>query len=207
MNNPMEAALRESLVATGRWVGGKGWCPATSGNLSARIDQGHYLISVSGRDKGSLGVGDFLAVDLTGSAVGDSRKPSAETLLHGVIYRLFREASQVIHTHSVFGMVMTRHAGEGEIVLDDYELLKAFPGVDTHDRACALPVFANDQDMTRLAAKVEARLQGGMQLPAFGLAGHGVYSWGRDASEARRHAEAVEILLECEYRARLLAHH
>lgn len=205
MNSPSEALLRDTLAASGRWVGARGWCPATSGNLSGRLDPAHYLISVSGRDKGSLTPEDFMVVDMAGSPVSDPRTPSAETLLHGVIYRLFPEAAQVIHTHSVYGMVMTRHAGESDIVLDDYELLKAFRGIQTHELAKRLPVFANAQDMVQLADKVESRLVQGADVPAFGLAGHGIYSWGRDAAEARRHAEAIEILLECEYRARLLA--
>lgn len=205
MNMPNEAILRETLAASGRWVGARGWCPATSGNLSGRLDSERYLISVSGRDKGGLSPDDFLTVDMAGIPVNDMRTPSAETLLHGVIYRLFPDAAHVIHTHSVFGMVMTRHAGETEIVFDDYELLKAFRGIQTHAIPKRLPVFANAQDMTVLASKVESRLRDGADIPAFGLAGHGIYSWGRDATDARRHAEAIEILLECEYRARLLA--
>jgi methylthioribulose-1-phosphate dehydratase len=202
---PNEAILRETLAASGRWVGSRGWCPATSGNLSGRIDSGNYLISVSGRDKGGLSADDFLKVDMAGIPVSDSRTPSAETLLHGVIYRLFPDAAQVIHTHSVFGMVMTRHVAETGIVFEDYELLKAFRGIQTHEIPKRLPVFANAQDMTVLASQVESCLRAGAEIPAFGLAGHGIYSWGRDATEARRHAEAIEILLECEYRARLLA--
>lgn len=200
-----EAILRETLAASGRWVGARGWCPATSGNLSGRLDSGHYLISVSGRDKGGLSADDFLTVDMAGMPVSDSRTPSAETLLHGVIYRLFPDATQVIHTHSVFGMVMTRHAGESAIVFDDYELLKAFRGIQTHALPKRLPVFANAQEMTTLANKVESCLSEGVDIPAFGLAGHGIYSWGKDAGDVRRHAEAIETLLECEYRARLLA--
>ena len=46
--------LKQNVIDIGRWVDSHHWCPATSGNLSARIDQQRILITVSGQAKGSL---------------------------------------------------------------------------------------------------------------------------------------------------------
>lgn len=201
---PEEAIARNSLVEIGRWVGSRGWCPATSGNLSCRIDASQFLISVSGKDKGSLQPDDFLAVDFNGKPINSDKRPSAETLLHAVIYSLHPEARFVVHTHSINGTVLSRHIGSGTIVFRDYELQKAFSGVETHDVDLVVPLFANSQDMNLLAREVHEMLSANHGAPAFVLAGHGVYTWGKTAAEARRHAEAMEILMECEYQSRLL---
>ena len=49
----------------------------------------------------------------------------------------------------------SRADGLEHLVLTDYELLKAFPGVDTHECAVTVPVFANRQDIPALAAEVD----------------------------------------------------
>lgn len=199
-----EEEARSSLVDIGRWVGSRGWCPATSGNLSCRVSDTEFLISVSGKDKGALTADDFLAVDFTGMPVRSDKRPSAETLLHAVIYSLNPDAAFVVHTHSVNGTVLSRHIGQGQIVFRNYELQKAFRGVETHERAVVVPLFANSQDMQTLAENVRKTLGEQRGVPSFVLAGHGVYTWGSSAAEARRHAEAMEILMECEYQSRLL---
>ncbi len=201
---PEETIARNSLVEIGRWVGSRGWCPATSGNLSCRTAEQYFLISVSGKDKGSLQVEDFLSVDFTGKPVNSDKRPSAETLLHAVIYSLHPEARFVVHTHSINGTVLSRHLGHGQIVFRDYELQKAFSGVETHDVELVVPLFANSQNMHTLAEEVRGVLRSDTRVPAFVLAGHGVYTWGKTVAEARRHAEAMEILMECEYQSRLL---
>jgi len=49
-----------------------------------------------------------------------------------------------------------------------------------------------------LAIEVEARLEDITQPLSHGflLAGHGLYAWGKDVAEARRHIEIFEFLLE-----------
>jgi len=78
--------LKQDLIGIGRWVDSHNWCPATSGNLSARIDQQRILITVSGNAKGALGEDDLMEVDSQGNPYNSDKKPSAETLLHALIY-------------------------------------------------------------------------------------------------------------------------
>jgi len=95
------------------------------------------------------------------------------------------------------------YAAQGRIHLKDYELLKALHGNTTHDTALDLPVFPNTQDMSELAAQVEAAL-GRAPMWGYLIDGHGLYAWGRNLDEARRHLEAFEFLLGCELELRKL---
>jgi methylthioribulose-1-phosphate dehydratase len=87
--------------------------------------------------------------------------------------------------------------------LEGYELLKAFEGNRTHDMAVDVPVLANSQDMHTLAAQVDALLD---RQPLWGylIDGHGLYAWGADMAQARRHLDAFEFLLSCELELRRL---
>lgn len=196
--------LKQDLIDIGRWVDSHDWCPATSGNLSARIDQQRILITVSGKAKGMLGEEDLMEVDSQGNPYNSDKKPSAETLLHALIYGHIPTARYIIHTHSVFGTVMSRAIWSGEIVFNNYEMQKAFTGVSSHEQEVKVPVFGNSQNMVELATEVDKYLAGSPLCPAFILAGHGVYSWGDSVAEARRHSEAMEFLMECEYKSCLL---
>ncbi len=82
---------------------------------------------------------------------------------------------------------------------------KAFAGVESHDWEIKVPVFANNQNISVLCEQVDDYLeQHELLAPAFILAGHGIYSWGRDMAEVKRHSEAMEFLMECEYKSCLL---
>jgi methylthioribulose-1-phosphate dehydratase len=181
-----------------------GWTPATSSNFSMRLDGDLIAVTVSGRDKGRLRPEDIMVVDLDGRGVETELRPSAETGLHTQIYRRFPDIGCVLHTHSHNQTVASRlYGGAGRVHLEGYELLKAFAGNHTHEAAIDLPVLPNSQDMPALAAQVEALLDAG-PLWGYLIDGHGLYAWGRDMAEARRHLDAFEFLLGCELDLRRL---
>ncbi|TMN19549.1 methylthioribulose 1-phosphate dehydratase [Pseudoxanthomonas sp. X-1] len=181
-----------------------GWTPATSSNFSERLDDRHAAITVSGADKGRMGREHIMVVDFDGQPVATDKRPSAETLLHTQLYRRFPEVGCVLHTHSLVQTIASRlYAGAGHVRLEGYELLKAFHGNSTHEMAIEVPVLPNTQDMTVLAAQVDALLDRG-PLWGYLIDGHGLYAWGRSMAEARRHLEAFEFLFHCELELRKL---
>ena len=200
--------LAGELIVNVRELAAQGWTPATSSNFSQRLDDRHAAITISGRDKGRLNEDDIMVVDFDGKAVGSGHRPSAETLLHTQLYRRLPGVGCVLHTHSRTQTVASRlFAGAGHVRLAGYELLKAFSGNTTHEAELAVPVLPNSQDMPTLAAQVEALLDAG---PMWGylIDGHGLYAWGRDMAEARRHLDAFDFLLGCELElSRLAAGH
>jgi len=195
-------ALALELVESARELAQRGWTPATSSNFSMRLDETHAAITVSGRDKGRLTEADIMVVDLLGKPVATSQKPSAETLLHTHLYARFPEIGCVLHTHSINQTLASRlYAELGYIRFEGYELIKAFRGQTSHETHYDLLIFPNTQDMTILAKQVEAKLDQG-PLWGYLINGHGLYAWGRDMAEARRHLDAFDFLINCELEMR-----
>ncbi len=83
--------------------------------------------------------------------------------------------------------------------------MKAFRGYDTHEATMRLPVLPNSQDMHALAAMIDPYLKRDLPLHGYLIDGHGIYAWGVDMAETRRHIEAFEFLLECELDLRRLS--
>ena len=197
--NEFESAAA-TLVEAGKQLYAGGMVPATSGNFSVKLANGQLAITVSGRHKGKLEIDDIMQVDSQGVSL-DKRRPSAETLLHVGIYQRYPQARVVLHPHSVNATVLSRLSGEW-LELQDYEILKAFPGIDTHACTVRVPVFDNDQDIARLAKQVNGCLAGLEAAHGYLIRGHGFYTWGENMEDAMRHVEAFEFLFDCELRLR-----
>nr|WP_024965618.1 methylthioribulose 1-phosphate dehydratase [Pantoea sp. IMH] len=194
----------EQLVAACHWIGGKGWAPATGGNMSIRQGEDFCLLSESGKDKGALTCDDFIQVEIATNRVPSGRKPSAETGLHTLIYRLFPDAGAVLHTHTVNATVLSRVEKSPALLLQGYEMQKTLAGQSSHLDAVSVAIFDNDQDIEALAARI-ARFAAQSPLRyGFLLRGHGLTCWGRDVNEARRHLEGLEFLFQCELQRRVL---
>ena len=192
----------DAIVRAGRRMDARGWVPATAGNISVRLGDVALAVTRSGGHKGFLDADSVMAVDLEGMALTAGR-PSAETLLHCQLYRLFPQTGAVLHGHSIAATVLTTIAS-GPLVFAGYEVQKAFAGQMTHEGTVTVPVVANDQDISRLAANVEPALLTG--APAgYLIRGHGAYVWGPDMDAALARLEALEFLLECELEKRKLA--
>ena len=188
----------DELIAAGRFIDSKGWVPATSGNFSARLSDGNIAITVSGRHKGHLKPDDIMLIDSQGHSL-DGQKPSAETLLHTSLYQGYPHIQAVLHPHSINATLVAR-LFKDKIVLENYELLKALAGIDTHDTRITIPIFANDQNIPRLAAVVDDYLNKQGDIHAYVIAGHGFYTWGASVTDTLRHLEALEFLFDCEIR-------
>ena len=196
--------LSQAIINAGRFLYARGWSPATSSNYSARLSATEVLLTVSGKHKGELGPDDVLATDLAGISLEPGKKPSAETLLHTQLYSCRPDVGAVLHTHSVNATVLSRLTPEDFIEFEDYELQKAFSGVSTHESRVRVPIFDNDQDIARLAAKVQPWLQAHPDCVGYLIRGHGLYTWGARMSDALRQIEAFEFLFECELKTRSL---
>ncbi|MGH9786863.1 MAG: methylthioribulose 1-phosphate dehydratase [Terriglobia bacterium] len=201
--------LAASLAAIGREFHFRGWALGTSGNFSAviRRDPLRLAITPTGVDKSTLAAAAILQVEAGGRArnglgqlfqspSGASAQSSAETLLHLTVAQA-RSAGAVLHTHSIWSTVLSsQHAAQGGIAIEGYEMLKGLAGVRTHEHREWLPILENSQDMAALAESVQQALKKYPAAHGFLLRGHGLYTWGRDLAEAKRHVEILEFLLE-----------
>ena len=201
MRLPVDSAIHQ-IIALGRRLDARGLAAATSGNYSMRVSDGCIAITVSGSHKGRLRDADVMLVDGEGLSL-DDRKPSAETPLHVELYRLYPHIEAVLHVHSVAAVALTRASPEAAfLALEGYEMLKALPGITSHEARIEIPVFDNSQDTSALGRCITARLAGGSSPPACLIRGHGMNAWGRSLDEAERVVDALEHLLLCELQAR-----
>ncbi|HEY0378755.1 MAG TPA: methylthioribulose 1-phosphate dehydratase [Pyrinomonadaceae bacterium] len=197
-NGSSHASLARLLAGVGREFYGRGWVLGTSGNFSAvsGTDPLRLTITASGADKGALAADDILQIDERGEVVRGQGRPSDETRLHLSVVRT-RAAGAVLHTHSVWSTLLSEaYAGEGELVVEGFEMLKGLAGVRTHEHRECLPIIENSQDMTALARALEVTLDKRRDAHAVLLRRHGLYTWGKDLAEAKRHVEILEFLLE-----------
>ena len=87
-------------------------------------------------------------------------------------------------------------ADKGGVAIEGYEMLKGLTGVQTHEHREWLRIIGNSQDMRELAANISGVLAEEPKAHGLLLHKHGLYSWGKDLAEAKRHIEILEFLLE-----------
>ncbi len=94
--------LRAVITQTGRELLRDGLVARTWGNISARVDETHFLITPSGLDYEGITEEDLVLMDRTTMEAEGTRKPSSEKGIHAAAYEVFPEAGFVIHTHQVY---------------------------------------------------------------------------------------------------------
>jgi len=191
--------IAAGLAAVARGFHARGWLLGTSGNLSAVVQREPLQIAMSPScvDKGELCAEQLLSIDENARIIGQQGgKPSDESLLHIRIVNE-RGAGAVLHTHSIWNTILSDlYAVDGGIKIEGYEMLKGLQGVRTHEHAEWLPIVENSQDMPALAETIAATLNQHKAAHGFLLRRHGLYSWGENLAQAKRHIEILEFLLE-----------
>jgi methylthioribulose-1-phosphate dehydratase len=191
----------DGLVEVIHWFSNKGWSPATSTNYSVKVN-GDIYVSRSGVDKPSFTKNDLLKIspsgELTVEAIKLGHKSSAETDIHLFLYELFPTTGCILHTHSLYGTFFSNHlASKKEISWESWEIQKGIKGNLTHEGRLTLPIVSNSQDMKDITSAIKPHLS----KTSFGflIAGHGLYAWGENLFEAKRHIETFEFLLELKH--------
>lgn len=187
------------LAECGREFYRRGWVFGTSGNFSARLESEplRLCITASGNDKGALDAAHFLEIDDGANVLSGSGKPSAETEIHLAIYNFLPAARAVLHTHSVWGTILSdKYFERGAIEIEGYEMLKGLAGVVTHEHRETLPIIENSQNYDELSRAMIEVLQKNPNAHGVYLRRHGLYTWGANIAEAKRHVEIFEFLFE-----------
>ena len=137
-----------------------------------------------------------------GTVLEGSGKASAETLMHLAIVQ-YCNAGAVLHSHSQAGTLLSQWAlSKGGLELSNLEMLKGLEGIKSHATSVLLPVLANNQNLAELSAAAAPLLPGAPK--GILIAGHGLYAWGENLFQAKRHLEIIEFLLEQKWRQLIL---
>ncbi len=97
--------LRAEIVRVGQLLYDRSLIVATDGNISARLDDDHILITPSGLCKGLMSAEQLIVIDLNGRKVGPETattrdlRPSSETAMHLEAYKQRPDVRAVVHAH------------------------------------------------------------------------------------------------------------
>lgn len=187
---------RQAVVDLAHFCGDKGWLPATSGNLSARVSQDPLVMAItrSGADKPVLKVEDVILVGSDTKPIeATPHRASAETIVHAKLYDRF-ECGAIVHVHTLYNNLASDiYFSEGAVRFANHELLKALDHWEEY-AAIVVPIVENYHDIPTLAdAVVSVATEG---VPGVLVRNHGIYVWGLDSAVAKRYLEAFEFLFQ-----------
>lgn len=195
--------LASELLESIRFFNQKGWSPATSTNYSVRsTNPTEYIISRSGVDKSKFALEDLILINPQGGVLPPFNRPgiksSAETEIHTHLYEKYPDVKCVLHTHSVLGTVLSqKFASEKQLRFEGFEIQKGLEGNATHELESILPIVPNSQVMGDILKNMDQHFVEKPSIHGFLIAGHGLYTWGKDIATAKRHIETYEFLFEC----------
>jgi methylthioribulose-1-phosphate dehydratase len=188
---------RPTLIAAAGHFYQLGWMMGTAGNLSARMPDGSFWITASGRSKGQLSINDFIRI-ASDSTVAEQTssdvRPSAETSIHQAIYSLFPDAQACYHVHSIEANLVSQFATGDTLLLPPLEMLKGL-GVWEENPNVELPVFANHLEVPRIAGDIYTRFKvAPPPVSVLLIRNHGVTVWASSAEGARNYLEIAEYI-------------
>ena len=183
--------LREQVLEANLELSRRGLALFTFGNASG-IDRSRGMVAIkpSGVPYDRMRASDLPIVDLEGKIVEGGMRPSSDLDTHLALYRFSAAIGGVTHTHSRSATVWA-------------QARRAIPCLGTTHADYfrgEIPVTQelSDEEVQAEEASTGAaivRALGGrdpLEMPAMLVAGHGPFTWGRDAAEAAHHAVLLE---------------
>ncbi len=188
---------RSTLISTAAHFYQLGWMVGTAGNLSAKMPDGSFWITASGRNKGQLGINDFLRIDTDGSVLEQPApdiRPSAETSIHQVIYSLFPEAKACYHIHSIEANLVSSFTDGDKLPLPPLEMLKGL-GIWSENPEVDIPIFTNHLEVRKIADDICDRFKNTPPpVNVLLIRNHGLTVWAHSPDSARNYLEIVEYI-------------
>jgi ribulose-5-phosphate 4-epimerase/fuculose-1-phosphate aldolase len=178
-----EAALREQICLLAKSLFDRGMTHGSTGNISARTEDGGLLVSPTGTSFGRLDPGRLSRFDAKGNLISGD-KPTKEMPLHSAFYDTRSSAGAVVHLHSCHSVAwsMMPEVDEDDFLppLTPYAVMKL-------GRVKLLPFFlpgdpAMGEAVRGLAGKRSAVM----------LANHGPVVAGKDVEAACNAVEELE---------------
>ncbi|SFB73812.1 L-ribulose-5-phosphate 4-epimerase [Tropicimonas isoalkanivorans] len=184
--------LRDAVLDANLELNRRGVVLYTWGNVSAiDRDSGLIVIKPSGVAYDAMTADDMVVVSLDNEVVWGSNKPSSDTRTHTALYRAFPEIGGVAHTHSTHAVAWA-------------QARRAIPCLGTTQAdycagevPCTAPLPPDEVQRDYETATGDAiirRFQGldPVAVPMVLVAGHGPFTWGKDADDAVHNAVVLE---------------
>ncbi|MET1414761.1 aldolase [Roseibium sp. HPY-6] len=178
-----EAALRDQICLLARSLFERGLTHGSTGNISARTEDGGLLVSPTGTSFGRLDPGRLSRFDCQGKHVGGD-KPTKEMPLHTAFYDTRSTAGAVVHLHSCHSVALS--------MLPDVDPDNFLPpltayGIMLLGKVKLLPVFVPGDPAMGTAVRGLAGKRSAVML-----ANHGPVVAGKDVEAACNAIEELE---------------
>lgn len=184
--------LRQDVFEANMKLAAHGLAPLTWGNASG-IDRsaGIVAIKASGIPYEEMSPEDLVLLDLDGKVVEGSRRPSSDTATHLVLYRAFSEIGGVAHTHSAAATAWA-------------QARRSIPPLGTthadsfYGSVPCTPLLSREEiegEYTKNTGYLIVKTFAGIRpldIPAVLVAGHGPFTWGKNAAQAVENSVILE---------------
>ena len=178
-----EATLRETICRTGASLFNRGLTHGSTGNISAALPDGGWLMTPTGSSLGTLDPARLSKLDATGRLI-EGDKPTKEAFLHTCMYRERPKSGAVVHLHSTHSVAVS--------CLDGIDHANCLPPITAYfvmriGRLPLVPYFPpGDEALAHAVAKLAGKHH------AVLLANHGPVVAGSDLSAAQDAIEELE---------------
>ena len=161
----------------------RGLTGGSTGNISARTEDGGLLVSPTGTSFGRLDPGRLSRFDADGKLIGGD-KPTKEMPLHSAFYETRRSAGAVVHLHSCHSVALSMMPDADE---DNFLPPMTPYGIMKLGRVKLLPFFMPGDPMMGEAVRGLAGKRSAVML-----ANHGPVVAGKDVEAACNAIEELE---------------
>ncbi|KQM10657.1 MAG: class II aldolase/adducin family protein [Candidatus Methanomethylophilaceae archaeon] len=170
---------RRELVRVCRMLYERGLTVSAGGNMSLRLNDGTFLITPSGKNKGLLTEKEIVRIDKDGTPFGGGT-PSIERFLHLALYDSNPSVNAVVHCHPLYctALAVREEKVDCSLTPEGIILLGEVPMVEYHTPGSAELVEAVRERHSHMAMT---------------MARHGALTQGRDLIEAYNRMEELEF--------------
>jgi len=197
-----ELETRQLLVKLLRDFHDRGWISGTGGGICGPSDGPGLLMAPTGVHKELVQTDELFTIDPADNAVlvAPAREGLRPSECGPIFSHIARERGvrSVVHTHALSAVLFGDLAEGGDRVrVERLEMLKGirgFANTDVHD----VPVIRNTPREMELVENVARAIADPRFARAYAVVveDHGVYVWGQDVMEAKRHTETYHFLFE-----------
>jgi L-ribulose-5-phosphate 4-epimerase len=186
--------LREEAFEANMEIPRRNLAIYTWGNVSAfDPDRGVFAIKPSGVPYDALKAESMVIVDLEGATVDGAFNPSSDTETHRVLYREFPGIRGITHTHSAYAVAWaqarrpipvfgTTHADHGAEEIPCTALLSAGAVQRNYELETGNLIVETFRKLGKNP----------VDMPMVLVAGHGPFTWGKNAAQSVYHASVLE---------------
>lgn len=188
--------LKQDVCRANRALVDHGLVRLTFGNVSG-IDpeRTHVVIKPSGVPYTEVEPDQMVVVDLSGNVFEGDLRPSTDTPTHLLLYQHFEDIGGITHVHSPFATMFAQARHEipclGTTHADHFH--GAVPVTRPLTRAEVEEAY--EANTAHVIVERFARLDPSA-MPAVLVAGHGPFTWGKDAAASVENAVALEAVAE-----------